>query len=511
MDYLDLDGAVRRAQLTAKRNALLLAESQAHRSRIALQESLYGGYPYTGGFGEIVNPLGQFFDGPVPFVSALFQRRVGSNSIGISESQLDLIRLYARYLYDTHPIGQGVVRGKRNYIFGTGFKYTIAAKPRERVADKLIDQAQGILDDFLEANRWHHREPERYTRALRDGESILRITPDDDDDCCARVRTIEPEQVRAPDPSPEWWGGIHTAEGDREHVLGYGVTIAGDGSDWEEVPAEEVSFLKIGTDIAVPRGLSGFFTSQQIIIGAQKLLAAGIDGESVRQAIAFVRQHAQADAVAANNLARMNDDEETRVPTQSGPRSIPTERVVPGSVHDIPASLEMMPPPIGSATNATALLAAAYQALSVCFQVPQWMVSGDTGNTNFAASLTAESPLVKDTEVEQQFHGNENIALFRKVLKIAEDQERLPKGTVRRLAIYAEYPSPAVRDAQKETAQNKILSDAGLLSDQTWSEREDLDFEQEKAQGAKKVVTAQPGAGAPSTNPSAVYSSEAPR
>lgn len=504
----DLDGSTQRLRLEARRNAYLQAELDAHRSRVRLRES-YNAFPFSGGFGELVSPFQQYFDGGAPIYTAFLQRRVGSNSIGIQPAQLDYIRLYARFLYDTHPVGQGVIRGKRNYIFGgTGFTYSVQAKPGENLSEALQEQCQRLLEDFLECNRWHLREPERYTRAMRDGESILRITPSDDEECCAYLRTIEPEQVRPPNPAPEWYAGVHTAEGDREKTIGYGVTMAGDLSDWEEVPEAEVSFLKIGTDLAVPRGLSCFFTSQQLITGAQKLLEAGVEGEQVRQAIAYIRQHALADKTAVDTLANMNTDFDTKVHTQGGPRSVPTERVVPGSVHDMPESMQVAPPPIGDASNATTLLAGAYQALSVYFQVPQWMVSGDTGNTNFAASLTAESPLVKDVESEQQFYSKENISLFKKVLTIAETQGRLPEGTVKKIAIYAECPSPAVRDAQKETDQNKVLSDAGLLSDETWSEREGLDYEAEQARGATKAVDPALGGAPESTDPKAVYKQE---
>lgn len=491
----------------ARTNARLRSEIALHESQIKLSESFGAGFsPYP----DLINPLSQFYDGtnPIyPLYPSRFDRRIGTNGIWVSESQLDLIRLYSRYLYDTSPIAKGIVRGKRNYIFGTGFSYTVEAKKGERVAKPLIEQAQRLLDEFLECNEWDLRESETYTRCQRDGENFFRLFPSDDDDCCADLRNVEPEQVRSPNDLPEWLLGTKSRQDDREKIEAYSITYSGTLEDAEEVDTAEVQHTKVNTDLAVVRGLTCFFTTQELISGAQKLLRATVEGESVRQAIAYIVEHQLASqSTVTGNLAAITDFNQP-VPSMVTGKTIPVEKVTPGSVHEMPEARQVKPPPISDTTNATNSLAAAYQALAVCYQVPQWMVSGDTGNTNFAASLTAESPLVKDTLVEQKFYSNQFIKLFKKALQIAENQGRLPEGTVKKLQIFAECPSPAVRDAAKETDQNKVLSDSGILSDKTWSEREELDFEQERANGAKKIEPAA-AKGAPSTDPSAVYSSQ---
>ena len=66
-------------------------------------------------------------------------------------------------------------------MVGRGFSYTVAAKKFQRVAKGLVEQAQTILDEFLEANEWDIREPEIYKRSHRDGETLLRLFPSDDD------------------------------------------------------------------------------------------------------------------------------------------------------------------------------------------------------------------------------------------------------------------------------------------------------------------------------------------
>ena len=195
------------------------------------------------------------------------------------------------------------------------------------------------------------------------------------------------------------------------------MSYSGFVDDCIEVEPSEMQHVKINTDMSVLRGLTSFFTTYELLTGLQKLQRAMIEGESVRQAIAYIVEHALASQSTVQGNVAATTDWNMPVPTfGNGSKTIQTEQVVPGSVHEMPEARQVKPPPISDTSNATNALAAGYQTLSVYFQTPQWMVSGDSGQTNFAASLTAESPLVKDVQVEQKFFSHQNIKLFKKVL-----------------------------------------------------------------------------------------------
>ena len=53
---------------------------------------------------------------------------------------------------------------------------------------------QGVLDEFVRANKWHQRQQEIVRRKDRDGECFLRLFVDADG--ATRVRFVEPEPSR---------------------------------------------------------------------------------------------------------------------------------------------------------------------------------------------------------------------------------------------------------------------------------------------------------------------------
>jgi hypothetical protein len=360
---------------------------------------------------------------------------------------------------------KGVIRALENYVIKTGFQYQ-ASSP----------QAQKVLDDFCDRNNWFMRELDLFRRTRRDGEFIVRLTPQDD--AITEVRTIEPEQIRPPMNTPEWMFGVLVDTLDKEKILGLWVTYSGDVSDGEELTADEFVFMKINVDMIIRRGLSDFFCSQESLQGVQKLLRAGVQGESVRQAIAYVRQFQQAPQQTVLSMQSANTDYLTPLPTAQGvPRLQPVHQVVPGSVTDIPEGLEFQNGPTGAGANAVSVLQAAYQQLSTYWQVPSWVISGDTGSTNYSASLTSESPFVRNCEKEQKIYSMKFREIMLRVIDIAVQQGVLPDE---KHDVIVHVPPVWVRNAKEESDRNQVLSSNGLLSKRTWSDREELNFEAEK-------------------------------
>lgn len=473
-----------------------------------LREQLSYSPPY-----DLINPWSQLFDGQqliFPLFPSRWDYRLFNSGIWVSEAQLDLIRMYARFLHDTNLVAQGIIRGKANYVIKTGFEYQVQAKKHANPSATLVGHAQRVIDDFCTKNRWYLRELDLYRRTNRDGEGFGRLFPSDD--AITRLRTVEPEQVRPPDSSPEWLFGVRVDMDDKEVPLGYWVTYDGDVKNGDEVSPEFMFHIKIGVDLAIRRGLSKFFAPQETLQGVQKLLRAGVQGESVRQAIAYVREHAQASPAAVQSLQAASTDYLTPIPTAQGiPRLQPVQHVEPGSVQDVPEGLTYKPPPVASAQNCQLILQLAYQQLAVYFQTPEWMASGTTGTVNFAASLTAEAPFTRECECEQKFYGGAFKEVMFMVLRIAEAQGVLPEDTCEQIDINVVCPPVAVRDKKAETERNKVLSEEGLLSDETWAAMEELDLEHEREQGAERRTEAKLGEDGRSMTPGAQYQREVDR
>jgi hypothetical protein len=474
-------------------NVRLQKEIAVH--KLQLKEQLSYSPPY-----DLINPFAQIFDGQPPIFPLFPSRwdyRLFNSGIWVSEAQLDLIRMYSRFLYDTNLTAKGVVRALENYIIKTGFTYQASSKA-----------AQKVLDDFLNHNNFFNRELDLFRRSRRDGEFFVALFPQENG--ITEIRTIEPEQVRPPNAEPEWLFGVKVDSQDKEKPLAYWVTYDGTVENGEEFKPENVVHCKINVDLIIRRGLSDFFSSQESLQGVQKLLRAGVQGESVRQAIAYVRQFAQAPMGTVQAMQAASTDYLTAIPTGFGsPRLQPVHQMVPGQVSDIPEGLEMKNGPTGAGANAVAILQAAYQQLSTFWQVPSWVISGDTGSTNYSASLTAESPFVRNCEKEQKIYSLKFREILLKVLAIAKEQGELDPN--QEVDVVVHVPPVWVRNAKEESDRNQVLYNAGLLSKRTWSDREELNFEAEKENKEKDKdgppIPAATGA-AQSTTPAAEYKRE---
>lgn len=499
------------SQLTPKANPL--AET------IALREAWPSGwsnnYP---GFGSVINPTLAYMDGLAPLLATVPTMWDYTLNLGfyVTEAWLDVIRMYARVWFATTPQAQGVIRGLRNYVIHTGFEYQVQPKPDTRVAKELPLKAQRIVDDFLSKNNWYETERDWFLRLHRDGEVFPRLNPQDDG--CTQVRTIEPWQVRGENTTPENLFGVITPVGDREGKRKYRVSMSGSGVDEQFVDgpgyeAQRMCQFKINTDLQTKRGVSDFLCTQQLFRDLTKLMTNTQVGEALRQALVWTQQTTGAAATFTETFLG-----QTTAPGygMSAPNSWE-----PGQIPTMDKNLEMKPGPVGNTENARVALTLAYQALSVYFAVPEWMISG-TSDANFASSLTQESPLIRSAQSEQKCLKNAYGSVVEMALKIAEEQDFLEAGSCDKLMLNIEAPPLVVREPAKETDRNKVLHDDGILSKKTWSVREELERETELenivAERTDPVPTpaptSSPANGKPSasaSSPAAVYADLAPR
>lgn len=435
--------------------------------------------------------------------------RSGGRNGPVFETEQDLarIRAAARWLADSSPAAIGVLKNLTNYVMGAGFKYTVGSK-REAPAN-LIAAVQQALDDFLDDNDWPgDLEHELFRRAHRDGEYFVRLY--DAGGGRVAVRVIEPEQVREPDvaqasrhsrdphpnPLPEyrergaegtsWSFGVHTPAADVQTVLGYHVCWRAGSASGEYVPADEMEHARLNVDRNVKRGVSDFYAVEAQLEGAAKLLRNTWEGAAIQAAIAYIREHAP--GAASSGIEAWHASQADYSHTQRGQRTTYVHRYDPGTIIDVPRGQEYKPSPLGSAhgPNFLAIEQAVLRAVGVRWCMPEYMVSGDASNANFASTLVAESPFVKNAEAEQRFFISRFQRIVWKALRIAADAGRFRRygagyaELLRSIEIQIAAPTIAVRNRHEETQTRALLHQAGVLSKQTWAAQEGLDWELEK-------------------------------
>lgn len=453
-------------------------------------------------WGDPVDPLGALRDSPdcgVPWgpVAQLGDRTGGRlRPVFETETQLAAIRGQARLLALITPFTLGVIQNLTNYTFGPGFTYTVQAEPGEDVPSSLVRDVQRIVDRFLDDNDWAgDREREVLRRTVRDGECFLALYPQADGR--VQLRFVDPEQVTEPsdrrlledwlgtETPSSWTFGVHTDLNDVESIHGYHVRWNESGSDWDYLPADRVEHLKLNVDRNVKRGLSDFYGVLQDLQREAKLRRNVAEGTALQAAIAWVQEMPPGTTEAAANSLVSSRSKGT---VRNGPLLQHLNHYLPGTVLRLPNGSRYIHGPLGSERNANFLLIAQFllRAIGIRWCLPEYMISGDAGNANYASTLVAESPFTKAREADQRFYARRFERLLWKAVSLAVRHGALAKHGISAakveslLDIRVDVPAVAVRDRLQDAQVRKVELDAGVLSRRTWSAETGRDFDAEQ-------------------------------
>ena len=377
-------------------------------------------------------------------------------------TELDVaeMRTVSRRLLGSNPFAVSAVENRVNFVIGKGHRYRVLAKSPDD--DALASFAQELIDDFLERNRWHARQQEIMRRNDRDGESFLRFFTDAKNRLC--VRFVEPEQITRTDSSVNERDafGILSDPNDAESVIGYYV-------ENKLVPAASIDHRKQNVDSASKRGLPLLWPVRKNLNRAEKLLRNMSVVAEIQSAIALIRKHANADAAAVNRYLRQ----------QYTPKTVSGEnrqRFAPGTVIDAGSGIDyQFPIAAVDASRYINILQAELRAVAARLVMPEFMLTSDASNSNYASTLVAEGPAVRMFERLQTEMIRDDLAVMRRVLRNAVTRGLLPNDVSRRVLIGATPPTLAVRDRLSEAKADEILLKNGVLSRQTMAMRHGLD------------------------------------
>lgn len=405
-----------------------------------------------------------------------------------SQVEHDEIRAFCRNLVSENEYAAGLVETMISYIVGTGHVYTIQPKDAD---DKLSDEekatVQEIVDEFIKANKWHARQQEIQRRLDRDGECFLRFfetietVMDDAGEAKAqaavKVRFVEPSQVRTPtgEMRPEASFGILTEADDVETVLSYFV-------DEQPVDAKEIQHRKRNVDCNIKRGLPRLYQSRRTLPSAAKVTRNGAVVTAIQAAVSMVRKHGSATQDKVQSFVSGKADvRQTVTKPTGGTKQRQFQQFEPGTIIDIPGTSEYEFPAIGvDPSKMSGVVQMVLRGVGSRSCIPEYMISGDASNANYASTLVAEGPAVKLFQREQWTMIEEDEEVFDRVLAAAVKSGRLSQELVDRVKVKAEPPTVIARDELKGTQKNQILANQGVLSTQTWAMMEGLDYEDEQ-------------------------------
>lgn len=410
-------------------------------------------------------------------ISSPSSRRNGSNfPFFQNEPQLALLRDIARIVVGTNNHAAGMVGGLMAFVVGEG--YTTRVTTNDGQSPELVKQTQKFVDHWAEKNNWCEFQQEVFWGSREDGESMTRIFPDDG---VAALRHVWPEQITKPPGTEdrEWSYGVKTPVDDVQEPLAYWVANQ-QPSDGQEVPASNLIHIKVNTRSGIKRGLSDFcFATKDVLECAAKLTRNLGEGSSIREAIAFIRQHATATQAEVQGFANADASYQVTQPFTGNTTNI--SKYEPGTVLDTPEGLMFAGVPSNPGTPFhQAVVQLLLRSAGVRWNAPEWLISGDASTMGaYTASLVAESPFVKRVKMAQGFYGRRFKQMVVRAVQIAVAYGLLPSQ-----ALQLDYqlipPSVEVRNRLEEANTNQIYSGMGIKSPQTITQEQGLDWETEQ-------------------------------
>ena len=436
------------------------------------------------------------------------------------ETQQDLmtIRAAGRKCREFLPIASGALESLTSYVIATGYEFEFQSKLPG--GEGLALSLQPVLDRFLERNDFVGKLDQQIHEDSRvDGEVVAALYRDR---CTqsfdVRVELIPPECILQPMDSSwierqcgtshkinNWWHGVHTLHDldlkrdDVTRPLGYHVVFDRLGDEWDYLPANRVEFIKRNVGPFGRRGVSDFWLILNDLENEAKLRRNTAVGAAILAAIAYIRQHAEgATKASVEAMVTSNSTRTYQKPTESGARTTSVEHVGPGTVKDMPHGMQAMFGPLGSLNSPVYIEVCQFlmRVIGLRWNMPEYMISGDASNANFASTQQAGTPFVRARERDQSFYAAHFDSLIWKAMRLYHQAGQLGSASWEQIrkfvSIKVEYQSPENRDPAEKIATDEKLSQLGIKSKHTIATDHGLDYDEEQKSIKSEPKTPQP-------------------
>ncbi len=387
----------------------------------------------------------------------------------------------ARQLVAHNPHARNILRLLEAYVAGPGLK--LLHQPRHSAAvddGPLLAQADRLWQDFLTVNQTHYSFREHARRSWRDGECFLRkfstgTWPPD-------VRFVDPERIGSDPSAGEPTDGIVTATHDVETPLAYLLLDPESGRVRERVPAAEMLHTRVGADSNQKRGLTIFTPVLDVLDCYDQWMKTELTARKLQSSIVLWRKvhgspqqtAALADAAAAG----------------VGPGGERRERLRPGTILTTNHSTEIQfLQPHTNFGDAVPLGRMLLLATAAGAGLPEFMLTSDASNANYASTMIAEGPAVKLFQSEQAFFAAEFTRLWQWIMADGVAAGVLPADLFERIVPEWTFPQLINRDRPRERMADVRLVETGILSRAEVARRDGADPQRMQAEISAEAAT----------------------
>lgn len=379
---------------------------------------------------------------------------IGELSAAISDGERQDLRTQARTLAAQNPHARNILRLLESYVTGAGLQ--LVHQWRTGVAnddDHLVTTADRMWSDFLTANVTHYSFNEHARRAWRDGECFVRRYADHQ--WPPAVRFVDPELIGSCPDFPQSQG-VLTDPDDVETPLEYLRIDGSQGNLAERISASEMLHTRVGVDSNQKRGVTILAPVVGTLDCYQKWIDTELHARKLQASIVLWRKvqgSPQQTYAAADTLG---------TPNAAGQRS---ERFKPGTILTTNQATEIkFLQPETNFGDAVPLGRMLLLGVAAGVGLPEFMLTSDASNANYASTMVAEGPAVKLFQSEQQFFAREFTRLWRWVMEVAIELGYLPENLFDRIEPCWTFPQLVTRDRPRERAADAQLVELGILS-----------------------------------------------
>lgn len=390
---------------------------------------------------------------------------------GLGETARADLRTQARELTRTNPYACNILRLLEVYVAGPGLK--LMHQPRDQREqgadiDELRRRADRLWGDFLAHNQRHYSFAEHSRRAWRDGECFLRKFSHSQ--WPPEVRFVDPEAIGPTREHPDSQG-IVTEEGDVESPLWYLRIDPASGRLREAIDAADMLHTRVGVDSNQKRGVTIFTSVLDSLQRFTQWSEVELTARRLQSSIVLWRKVTGGLAGSATSFHSDSVLEDLRDPAAPSP-----QRLQPGSVLTTGNSTEIeFIQPDTNYADAVPLGRLLLLNAAAGAGLPEFMLTSDASNANYASTMIAEGPAVKMFQAQQQFFAQEFTRLWKWVMQNAVAAGALPSDVFAHLAPRWCFPELVNRDRPRERHVDTRMVQAHILSRAEVARREGVD------------------------------------
>jgi len=403
------------------------------------------------------------------------------------------------------PHARGVLRHFQKFIVGRGVGLDFADQVRGTWDDleapvKVTPSEEEefvtklVWDEFDRRNRFRARVKEIVLRLFRDGDVFIRRFTGPGKGKVS-VRFIEPENIQSPpgktegktilpgdslqvEKKTEIREGIEYLQEDIETVVAYHVKMSGD-SEPKRIEAKDIIHLKCLADANDLRGIPLLECVLKKFTNYEQWEEYRLILNKVRTAVALIRKvegtATQAQSIIQGRLPARASPEGREPQTASGQREVmfrPGTILTPGPGVNYEFTSANLNAQDAAHDGRNILL-----SIAAGLGIPEMLVTGDWSNANYASTVEARSPAVREWEDWQEVFTPPIEQIARWVLDEAVEGKILPAETDKKVTL--RWPPIIHKDEAVQTQRLATLNAAGLLSKTTWAALEGFIWDDE--------------------------------